>query len=130
MTALALFVATFVPVFALGLQSLNVNKGQYAWAFFTSLVIGAMQMVMLKLGPDASWLETLGYLSGGPFGICAAMRLQPWLTRQRRQPPSPVCGRGGPRQGVTLRDLEVLDRVARKSPPPINRVHFKGDPKP
>lgn len=113
MTALALFVATFVLVFALGLQSLNVNKGQYAWAFFTSLVIGSMQMVMLKLGPDASWLEIAGYLSGGPLGIVTAMRIQPWLTRPR-----------APRR---------LNFPPKRSPvpaePAINRVTFYGDKK-
>lgn len=81
-TAFALFVSTFVLVCALGLQSLNVNRGHYWWAFFTSFLISAAQMVLLKLAPDATWLEIAGYMSGGPFGIVTAMHLQPWLTRK------------------------------------------------
>lgn len=72
-TALILFVSTFLLVFALGLQSLNVNGGHHKAAFVTSLLIGSMQMVMLKLGPDADWLQIAGYLAGGPFGIIASM---------------------------------------------------------
>lgn len=73
MNALILFVSTFALVFALGMQSLNVNGGHVKAAFVNSLLIGAMQMVLLKLGPNADWLEIAGYLAGGPFGIVASM---------------------------------------------------------
>lgn len=71
--ALILFTSTFVLVFALGLQSLNVNGGHYKAAFLTSFAIGAAQMILLKLGPDANWIEIAAYLSGGPLGIIASM---------------------------------------------------------
>lgn len=71
--ALILFCSTFVLVFALGLQSLNVNGGHYRAAFCTSFAIGAAQMVLLKLGPDAGALEVAAYLCGGPFGIVCSM---------------------------------------------------------
>ena len=73
MNALILFASTFALVFALGMQSLNVNGGHVKAAFVNSLLIGAMQMVLLKLGPNADWLEIAGYLAGGPFGIVASM---------------------------------------------------------
>jgi hypothetical protein len=57
MIALTLFASTFLLVFALGFQSLNVNNGHYWAAAITSLVIGSMQLVMLKLGPDATLIE-------------------------------------------------------------------------
>jgi hypothetical protein len=70
---LALFVSTFLLVFCLGLQSQNVNGGHYAAAFITSFGIGAGNLVVLKLAPDASWSEALAYLLGGPFGIVMSM---------------------------------------------------------
>ena len=81
MTALALFISTFVLVFALGIQSLNVNNGHHRAAIFTSFFIGGSQMVLFKLAPDASWLEAADFLLGGPIGIYAAMLSHPHLVR-------------------------------------------------
>ena len=79
MNELILFSSTFVLVFALGAQSLNVNNGHYAAAALTSFVIGGGQMVLYKLAPDASWSEIAAYLMGGPFGITASMWAHPRL---------------------------------------------------
>lgn len=74
MSALLLFVVTFVLVFLLGIQQLNVQFGQRLQAFITSLAIAWLQLVLLKLMPQpTNWLENTGYLLGGPFGILAAM---------------------------------------------------------
>jgi hypothetical protein len=74
MTALLIFAATFVMVFALGFQSLNVNNGHHKAAFLTSFVLGTRNLVILKLVPDTnSLLELSAYLLGGPFGIVASM---------------------------------------------------------
>lgn len=73
MTALALLASTFALVFTLGMQSQLVINGHYAAAFCNSLAIGACNLVLFKLAPDASGLEIAAYLSGGPFGIVAAM---------------------------------------------------------
>jgi len=81
MTELTLFVSTFVLVFALGAQSLNVNNGHYYAAAVTSFVIGGGQMILFKLAPDASWSEIGAFLAGGPFGITASMWAHPHLVR-------------------------------------------------
>lgn len=81
MTELTLFTSTFVLVFALGAQSLNVNNGHYIAAALTSFVIGAGQMVLFKLAPNASWSEIAAFLLGGPFGITASMWAHPCLVR-------------------------------------------------
>jgi hypothetical protein len=73
MTAVALLVSTFALVFFLGLQSLLVNHGHRALAFGNSLCIGAANLVLFKLAPDASGIEIAAYLAGGPFGVVAAM---------------------------------------------------------
>ncbi|SOD41346.1 hypothetical protein [Nitrosovibrio sp. Nv4] len=74
MNALLLFIATFVAVFALGFQSLNVNKGHPKAAFFTSFLIGTGNLAILKLVPGTeAHLEIAAYLLGGPFGIVASM---------------------------------------------------------
>jgi hypothetical protein len=81
MTELTLFISTFILVFALGLQSLNVNNGHYWAAFITSLFIGSSQLVLFKLAPNASLSEMLAFITGGPFGIVASMRAHPVLVR-------------------------------------------------
>jgi len=85
MTELILFGSTFVLVFALGAQSLNVNNGHYAAAALTSLAIGAGQMVLFKLAPDASVTEVAAFMLGGPFGITASMWAHPRLARWLRR---------------------------------------------
>ena len=73
MSALFLLASTFGLVFALGLQSQLVNNGHFVSAFFNSLAIGACNLVLFKLAPDATGLEVAAYLVGGPFGIVASM---------------------------------------------------------
>lgn len=86
MTALTLFTATFALVFALGLQSLNVNGGHRAAAFVTSFLIGTANLGLFKIlpGPTGA-LEIAAYLLGGPFGIIAAMAAHPWIVRAYRR---------------------------------------------
>ena len=81
MTELTLFASTFVLVFALGAQSLNVNNGHYIAAAITSFAIGSSQMILFKLAPHASWPETIAFVMGGPFGILASMWAHPRLVK-------------------------------------------------
>jgi hypothetical protein len=67
------FASTFVAVFALGLQSQNVNQGHYWAAAGTSLLIGAGHIALYKFMPGAELAEVLGYLAGGVTGITASM---------------------------------------------------------
>ncbi|CAH1387056.1 hypothetical protein [Candidatus Nitrotoga sp. M5] len=85
MTALALFSSTFVLVMALGLQSLNVNNGHRIAAIFTSFFIGSSQLVLFKLAPDASFIESAAFILGGPVGIYAAMCAHPYLVGVRKK---------------------------------------------
>lgn len=73
MTELALFASTFALVFALGMQSLNVNGGHYRAAFVNSFLIGGSNLVVLKIVPHANISEIAAYLMGGPFGIVTSM---------------------------------------------------------
>jgi hypothetical protein len=65
MTELILFVSSFSLVFALGFQSLNVNNGHYRAAFLTSFAIGAANIAVLKLAPNATAPQIAAYLVGG-----------------------------------------------------------------
>jgi hypothetical protein len=85
MNELALFASTFVLVFALGIQSLNVNHGHRRAAMATSFLIGGSQMILFKLAPEANWTETAAFLTGGPLGIYAAMAAHPHLVRAFRR---------------------------------------------
>lgn len=84
MTSAALFASSFAVVFALGLQSLNVNNGRYMAAFFNSILIGLSQLTLYKLTPDASGWDIVAFLSGGPFGIVSAMRFFDWWRKRKR----------------------------------------------
>lgn len=81
MTAILLFASTFLLVFFLGLQSLNVNNGHRLAAFFTSFGIGLSNLMLFKLAPDATGLEMAAFLMGGPFGIVASMKAHPLMVR-------------------------------------------------
>lgn len=85
MTELALFASTFLLVFALGLQSLNVNNGRHAAAFFTSFLIGGANLIVLRLAPNATGSEIAAYLSGGPLGILCAMKVFAWQRRKKNE---------------------------------------------
>lgn len=73
MIALAIFASTFVLVFALGFQSLNVNNGHFRAAFLTSFAISGSNLVLFKTLPQADVLQIAAYLLGGPLGIVASM---------------------------------------------------------
>jgi hypothetical protein len=82
LTALALLASTFFLVFFLGLQSLIVNSGHRAFAFANSFAIGAANLTLFKLAPEATGLEVAAYLCGGPFGIVAAMEFFRWWKKR------------------------------------------------
>jgi hypothetical protein len=83
--ALLCFASTFVSVFALGLQSLNVNQGHYWAAAGTSLLIGGGHIALYKYMPGANAPELAGYLAGGVTGITSSMwfhrRFKAWWAR-------------------------------------------------
>jgi hypothetical protein len=81
-TAALLFCSTFAVVFALGLQSLNVNGGHKAMAFVTSFAIGISNLVLFKVLPGPTdALQIAAYLVGGPVGIICSMHAHPHLVR-------------------------------------------------
>ena len=73
MTSIGIFLATFVTVFCLGFQSLNVNRGHYFSAMITSLAIGSSHIVLYKYLPDGSLADCLAYLMAGPLAITSSM---------------------------------------------------------
>jgi hypothetical protein len=100
MSALLCFASTFVAVFALGLQSLNVNQGHYVAAAATSLAIGTSSIALYKFMPTAGWisLETFGYLAGGVTGITSSMWFHRtvkmwWAARRARLNSAPLFDR-------------------------------------
>jgi hypothetical protein len=78
MTALLIFISTFILVFALGFQSLNVNNGHKAAAFFTSFFISGSNLVLFKTVPQAGVLEIGAYLLAIVCSMCAHER---WMNK-------------------------------------------------
>lgn len=83
-SALLLFGSTFSLVFLLGLQSQFVNRGRSIPAFFISFMIGGSNLILFKLAPDASGVQIVAYMTGGPLGIVAAIHFFRWLHRHKR----------------------------------------------
>ena len=67
------FLSTFVSVFALGLQSLNVNQGHYLAAGLTSVVISTGHVYLYRYTPNPAGLQLVGYYAGGIAGITSSM---------------------------------------------------------
>jgi hypothetical protein len=86
-----IFGATFIAVFTLGLQSLNVNQGHYLAAAVTSFFIGTGNILLYRYMPSAGLLEFAGYYLGGITGITSSMwfhrrakaAIALWLSRRR-----------------------------------------------
>lgn len=116
-TALLLFASTFVAVFALVLQSLNVNGGHRVLACITSLFISGSNLVLFKTLPgDTDWLQIAAYLLGGPVAVLAGMVMHPHLVKlhgrlQRKAAPPPAAAeieRTQPEQESVLVDLHAV----------------------
>jgi len=73
MIELALFLSTFIAVFSLGLQSLNVNQGHYWAAAGTSLLISSGHILLYRYMPEAAAGQVLAYYAGGISGITSSM---------------------------------------------------------
>ena len=73
MIELLLFGSTFIAVFSLGLQSLNVNQGHYWAAAGTSLLISSGHILLYRYMPEAKAVEVLAYYAGGVLGITSSM---------------------------------------------------------
>jgi hypothetical protein len=82
--ALLVFAGTWLSVFTLGLQSLNVNQGHYLAAAITSIGIGTGHIILYKYMPGADALEIAAYLLAGISGITFSMwfhrRAKDWLS--------------------------------------------------
>ena len=81
MTAALVFASTFLAVFTLGLQSLNVNQGERLLATVTSLAIGTGHIFLYKVMPHSGVPELIAYYVGGVVGINASMSAHPALKR-------------------------------------------------
>lgn len=73
MTELLLFVSTYIAVFSLGLQSLNVNQGHYWAAAGTSILISSGHVLLYRYMPEAAAVQVLAYYAGGITGITSSM---------------------------------------------------------
>ncbi len=82
MTRAALFLSAFFTVFLLGIQQQNVHGRHYFAAIVTSFGIGAAQIFLWRLVPDANAGEIAATLAGGPCGIVAAMWAHPRIARK------------------------------------------------
>jgi len=80
-SALLLFCSSFVLVTLLGLQTHFVRDRHVLTAFTTSACIGMCQLVTYKLAPDATFIESACFVSGGAFGIVFSMHIHKYISK-------------------------------------------------
>lgn len=97
---LAAFASTFVSVFALGVQSLNVNQRMYLAAVITSAAISSGHLWLYKVMPTATGWDIAGYYLGGMAGIAIAIwshpRIKALFERRRERRSGQVPPRRNP----------------------------------
>jgi disulfide bond formation protein DsbB len=76
MNEIALFVGSFVFVFALSFQQQNVHYRRYFLAVINSAFIAALNLFVVKMGAQASPSEVAAFVAGQPLGTMAAI----WLS--------------------------------------------------
>jgi hypothetical protein len=79
-----IFASVFCVVFCLGLQSQLVNNGHAVLAAMNSLAIGAANIVLYKLAPNATGPEIAAYILGGPAAIVCSMFAYRWYRGRQR----------------------------------------------
>jgi hypothetical protein len=128
---LAIFASTFLSVFALGLQSLNVNQGHYLAAALTSVLISTGHVALYKYMPEAQLEQLAAYYTGAIAGILSSMwfhrRFKDWWTRWRGARRLRKALRRGPPQGIPTPQPRPGSRLGvprRGKPwPPPPRIH-------
>jgi hypothetical protein len=78
-TAATVFASTFFTVFALGVQSLNVNQRMFLASAVTSLAISSGHLWLYKVMPNPSWWDIGGYYAGGVIGITCSIAAHPYI---------------------------------------------------
>lgn len=79
LTATTVFASTFLTVFALGVQSLNVNQRMYLASAVTSLAISSGHLWLYKVMPNPAWWDIVGYYLGGVIGITCSIAAHPHI---------------------------------------------------
>jgi len=76
---IALLGGSFVFVFALSFQQQNIFYRRYFPAIFNAAFIAALNLLVVKVGSQATPTEMLAFIVGQPLGTVAAM----WLSSRR-----------------------------------------------
>lgn len=92
-SASLIFLSTYIAVFFLGLQSLNVNQGHYLAAAVTSFFISTGHIMLYRFMPQSGAADLVGYYLGGIAGITTSIWFHKkakawilaWLARRREQ---------------------------------------------
>lgn len=110
MTAAAIAALQFVSVFALGLQSRNVNTGHVALAILTSFVISATSLASLWLTlvrpEQLDPLSIVGFMAGSAAGIAAAIKAHGPIARAYARLTQRTSRAATPRGSVSEHDAE------------------------
>lgn len=76
MNEIGMFGGSFVFVFALSIQQHNIHGGRYLMAVFNAAFIASLNLLVVKIGSQATPSEMLAFIAGQPLGTVAAM----WLS--------------------------------------------------
>lgn len=109
--ALLIFASTYMTVFCLGLQSINVNQGQYLAAAVTSIAISSGSIFLYKFMPSSGLVEYLAYYIGAIAGITSSI----WSHPRIKESLAAWSARRKLRKALATR---IRGQVPPKAPPP------------
>ena len=84
MNEIALLGGSFVFVFALSYQQQNIFYRRYFPAVVNAAFIASLNLLVVKMGSQATPAEMLAFIAGQPLGTVAAM----WLSSRRLTSPA------------------------------------------
>ena len=85
MNEIGLFFGSFVFVFALSFQQHNIHYKRYFPALINAAFIAALNLIVVRLGSQASPSEMLAFIAGQPIGTLAAMWLHEYRMKNHRE---------------------------------------------
>ena len=86
MKELALFCGSFATVFALSFQQHNIQLRRQTMALINATFIGMLNLIILKIGSQASPSEMIAFIVGEPLGTLAAMRVHDcWFLKNHQE---------------------------------------------
>jgi uncharacterized membrane protein YfcA len=93
MSIILIFLATFLITTAVNIQYRNAVGAHYVALFFTSTVIGSLNLFLLKTIPHVQTInEGIGYILGGACGAMFGVFLHKKMSKKKKRNKATISG--------------------------------------